>query len=250
MRGPYAKITGGEPFATYRNSYQRKSSTTPAAQTIQPTGIASAEAFGTAKLQLVVKPTGISSGQAFGATTLAQRLQPGGITSAEAFGAALIIHRVTVAAIASGAAFGAALIQLRVTATSVSSGESLGSPLLDLVVALAGITTGEAFGSPSVIDSSPKAIGPTAIDSAEAFGVPTVGEPVAPSVSIGALHARYPTVLKLPAKQTIHTNAIASIEIFGTPAVITRRDEAAVLLGAATDDASLLGIDIEENIAA
>jgi hypothetical protein len=83
---------------------------------IEPGGIASAEAFGTALIEtgaLTVTPTGIASAEAFGTATLAEVtgdvIVPGGIASAEAFGAAVIDLGETLVGptgIASAEAFG------------------------------------------------------------------------------------------------------------------------------------------------
>lgn len=55
--------------------------------TLLPTGIASAEAFGTPSLgQAITISTGIASAEAFGVPSLAQAIEVAGIPSAEAFG--------------------------------------------------------------------------------------------------------------------------------------------------------------------
>lgn len=62
-------------------------------QTVSPSGIASAEAFGTAALSAVitVSPTGIASGEAFGTALVNDgAVRPAGIASAQAFGTATI----------------------------------------------------------------------------------------------------------------------------------------------------------------
>lgn len=108
--------------------------------TATPTGIGSAEAFGTptAVLDINGTPTGIASAEAFGAVTavLDLNVTPNGIASAEAFG-------TPVAAVSGGIA---------------------GTP--------AGIGSAETFGSPTAVLTL--AATPTSVDSAEAFGTPTV----------------------------------------------------------------------------
>lgn len=60
------------------------------AQYIYPTSIASAEAFGTSKLNLKVSPSAISSAESFGTAKLNQRIFAVAISSAEAFGTPML----------------------------------------------------------------------------------------------------------------------------------------------------------------
>lgn len=80
------------------------------AQTIYPTSIASAEAFGTSKLNLKVTPSAISSLEAFGSPKLNQRIFANAISSLEAFGTAKINQRILAQAIASAEAFGTPML--------------------------------------------------------------------------------------------------------------------------------------------
>ena len=65
-------------------------------QTLYPSGIASAEAFGTAQLNLKLEPTAIASAEAFGNAVVSgggQTLEPSGIASGEAFGTPGVLTR-------------------------------------------------------------------------------------------------------------------------------------------------------------
>lgn len=102
---------------------------------IRPTGIASAEAFGTAAVDLTINPSGIASAEAFGTPTVeistAQNIDPTGIASAEAFGMLSVDLTINPSGIASAEAFGTAVID---------------QPYIDVI----GIASAEAFGTPTV----------------------------------------------------------------------------------------------------
>ncbi len=80
----------------------------PPSQTISPVGIASAEAFGTPSIALVVFPAGIASAEAFGTVSVELAVAPAGIASEEAFGTPVITAGAVImpAGIASEEAFG------------------------------------------------------------------------------------------------------------------------------------------------
>lgn len=105
-----------------------------AGQTISPSGIATAEAFGTAQLNLTLLMTGVASAEAFGAhkVIIDQFVQPPGIASAQAFGVPLITYD-----------------QVVLTA-GIGSAEAFGSASLNLTLLMQGIAGGEAFGTASV----------------------------------------------------------------------------------------------------
>lgn len=78
---------------------------------IAPTGIASAEAFGSATITLYITPSGIASAEAFGSATITIDITPSGIASAEAFGTAVVVPillNITPLGIVSAEAFGTA----------------------------------------------------------------------------------------------------------------------------------------------
>jgi hypothetical protein len=78
--------------------------------TIAPSAIASAEAFGTQKLNLKLAPSGIASAQAFGTSRIILYLFPSSIASAEVFGTSKINFTLLLSGIASAEAFGSASI--------------------------------------------------------------------------------------------------------------------------------------------
>ena len=131
------------------------------AQDISPTGIASAEAFGTAVITtgaVDITPTGIASAEAFGTASLGLDVTPSGIASEEAFGTAVLTTGavdLTPSGIASEEAFGTAVV-------------TQGFVLLPT-----GIPSTEAFGT-AVITTGAVTVSPTGIASAEAFGSHTV----------------------------------------------------------------------------
>lgn len=107
-----------------------------ASQTVTLTGLASAEAFGTAQLNRTMTLTGIASAEAFGTMQvfLATAVDPDSIASAEAFGTAQLNLTAPVTGIASAEAFGTARVihgtLQDVTLTGIASQEAFG----DLVV--------------------------------------------------------------------------------------------------------------------
>lgn len=105
-------------------------------QTVTTTGIATAEAFGTAVVTQNVVVTGIATAEAFGTVSVAQTVAPGGIASPEAFGApvltqAPINQTITPTGIASAEAIGAlSLGGPFIFPTSIPSAETFGATRL------------------------------------------------------------------------------------------------------------------------
>lgn len=177
-------------------------------QDIEPSGIASAEAFGAPSIEsgaVAVSPTGIGSAEAFGSPSIAPgavSVAPAGIASTEAFGSP---------AIAPGA--------VAIAPSGIPSGESFGSPTVAAgaaTVAPAGIASAEAFGSPA-LTTGEVSLAPAGIASAEAFGNPTVsaGATLIAPQGIPSAEAFGTPELDLD----IIITGIASLEAFGTPAV-------------------------------
>ena len=138
---------------------------------IQPTGIPSAEAFGTSVITtgaVDISPTGIASAEAFGShtVTLTQTLSPNGIASEEAFGTAALTTGaviVTPNAIASAEAFGTADVSqaIFITPTGIASAEVFGTAVVTtgaVSVSPTGIASEEAFGSHTVAVAGDKEI--------------------------------------------------------------------------------------------
>lgn len=166
---------------------------------LQPTGISSAEGFGTTQLNLKLEPSGIASIEAFGAAKLNLNIALSGIVSAEAFGTPTILGGFTIIsppAIASAEAFGSLTVSpggVIVAPSGISSDELFGLPKLNLFVTPSGIVTSEAFGMAKL---NLKLI-LSGIASAEAFGNPTLGMFL-----------------------VIRPSGLASVQAFGSPILI------------------------------
>lgn len=210
------------------------------AQTVSPTGIASVEAFGAARVDLSVTATGIASGEAFGTARVDLTVTPTSIGSAEAFGATSVALVVSPSGIASGEVFGTASLALNIHATGIVSGEAFGTPTVDdgtltifpsgiasaeafgtarvdLTIAVTGIASGEAFGSASAVLT----VSPTGIASVEAFGTPAVTLVVGPSgISSGEMFGT-PTLTF--SAVSIFPTGIPSAEAFGSHTVTVVR---------------------------
>jgi hypothetical protein len=164
------------------------------AQTISPSAIASAEAFGgSAKLNRYLLPSAISSAQAFGTSKFNRSISgagaiasqeasgshtvqrgavsvlPSGIASGEAFGASRIVLYAVPSAIVSAEAFGVAMLNMSIAAPAIASAESFGAPKLNLKITPAGIASLEAFGS-AIVSAGTLMVQPITIASAESFG--------------------------------------------------------------------------------
>lgn len=206
-------------------------------QNLDPTGIASAEAFGTAAITtgaVDIAPTGIASTEVFGTPTVTTgpvNLSPTGISSAEAFGTpAITAGAVDIAptGIASAEAFGTPVITtgaVDIAPTGIASAEAFGTPALttgSVTISPTGIASAEAFGTPIVADEGAQIIVPPGIASAEAFGTPvlTTGEVVISPVGIASAEAfGTPLVTDSSAGQIISPTGIPSGERFGLPVV-------------------------------
>ena len=154
---------------------------TPPLQTLLPSAIASAEAFGTAKLNLKLFPSAIASLEAFGSPTVilvGTYIYPTGIASQEAFGNPTVLPGAVIiqpSAIQSAEALGSPQLNLKLFAQSIPTAEAFGTPLVipgAVIIQPSGIASLEAFGTPLVFYD--QVIIPTGIASAEAFGTPTV----------------------------------------------------------------------------
>lgn len=199
-------IASGEAFGTARVNLQ-----------LRPTGIASAEAVGQALLRLTVAPTGIGSAESFGAARLVLQVLPSGISSAEAFGSSTINLQVRPSGIASGEAIGSHLVTtggLVIQPTGIAGGEAFGTARLSLTISPSGISSAESFGSPTVGLS----IRPTGIASSEAFGTARLGLTIAPTGIASGETVGAPVVL--PGPVTIVVSGIASGESVGSPMVV------------------------------
>lgn len=104
-----------------------------------------------------------------------QSVSPSSISSAEAFGTASVQLNIDTTGIASAEAFGTASVQLNIDTTGIASTEAFGTPGVELNINANGIPSAEAFGTPTVqIAGGVQTITPVGIASEEAFGTPTV----------------------------------------------------------------------------
>lgn len=201
-----------------------------AAGLLQPSAIASAEAFGTAKLTLYLKPSAISSTEAFGTAKLNLLLQPSAIASTEALGTAKLNLKLEPSAIPSAEAFGTTIIAGPIIASGIASLEAFGTAKLNLKLEPSAIASAEAFGA--TIIAHIQVLRPSGIASTEAFGNHVVAGPViasgiASQETFGTakltlyllpgsiVSAEAFGIAQLNLKLTV--TGIASLEAFGTP---------------------------------
>lgn len=225
--GPYVQtvspsaISSAEAFGT--------SAVTAGAVTLSPGGIASGEAFGTAVITpgtATVSPSGIASAEAHGTTTVtpgALTVSPSGIGSSEAFGTAQLdiasSPEVQPAGIASAEAFGTA---------TVTPGEVAVTP--------DGVASSEAFGTASIVPGG-VSVSPVSIASGEAFGLTNVGlrqravfrPPVVEEGSSGA--GRLFNRVKLRRALTVLRNHNGSYSTVRYPPLVQIENSAAAYLG-------------------
>ncbi len=164
-------IPSANAFGTARINYST---------TILPTGIASGQAFGTSKINFTINPVTIGDTSGVGIPSVIYNvvLSPTGIPSEESFGSANVLLGVKLLSptgIPSEEAFGSATVikQQFINPTGISSAEAFGTSKISIAISAAGnIASGQAFGSATVIKQ--QFINPTGISSAEAFGSATV----------------------------------------------------------------------------
>lgn len=208
-------ITSAEAFGT--------AVVTCGAVTVEPTGIASSEAFGTPNVVKYVSPTGIPSAEDVGTPTITLDtaiLQPSGIPSAEAFGTAVIQPGpVTVepVGIASQEALGTPLLTLKIVPTGIPSEEAVGDPEVTqgtATITPTGVSSQEAFGT-AVVQPGPAEVAPTGIPSGESVGEPKITFFVLPTGIATEEALGTPEVI--PGPVTISPSGITSAEALGTP---------------------------------
>lgn len=209
------------------------SATVSARSTVSPSGLASAGAFGTAVLGLVVAPGGIASAGALGSPSVSglDHVLPSGIASEEAFGTDVIFNlnrEVAPSSIASAEALGALTVKYlqRLFPTGISSAAAMPSP----VVFLGGIQvdignypipSAEAVGEPFIAKANDQwvALAGQGIPSEEAFSEPFVSSVhyIRPSY-IGSNQAFGGTYIYL-GHPTLGPTSIPSAAAFGVPLV-------------------------------
>jgi len=187
-----------------------------APQTIAPSGIASAQAFGSAKFGLKLLPTSLSSLEAFGSHTIqnvGNEILPSGIASTEAFGTSKITQYLAPSGIASAEAIGTASLTLHLAPPGIATAEAIGSHTVTLLLqflAPEGIDSQEAFGDPIEVRLTQE-ISPPSIAPQEAFGTATVTLFISSS-GIGSGESFGSSVITL----SIVPSGIATAEVFGS----------------------------------
>lgn len=199
---------------------------------IQPTGIASEEAFGTATLVYpqALSPAGIGTEEAFGSSLVAPgalSVLPAGISPEEAFGTAVVsivnpAQTLEPGGIASEEAFGAVTLALGavlVQPAGIGTEEAFGAVLVALgAVTLqpGGISPEEAFGAVTVAPGA-VTVAPAGVGTEEAFGATLIqqGGLVLIPDGISSLEA-FGAVVVAPGGVTLEVAGISSLEAFGT----------------------------------
>lgn len=212
---------------------------TPSAlnQTLYGTGIASAEAIGTAKLNHTVYPTAVGSSETIGSASLTTgpvNVSPTGIATGYASGSAQVNHTVYPTAVASAEAFGSASLTMgpvSVSVTGIATSYASGTASVNVSVNPTGIVSGGAIGGPSV-SGGLVSLFPTAIGSSEAFGTASANHSVFPT-AIASAEALGSSTLTMGAVSVTPTG-IASGEALGTPSSVTL---ALAVAGIATSEA-------------
>lgn len=206
-------------------------------QTVTPSGIASAEAFGTtvvAEVKTVVT-VGIPSEEDFVGNEF------GGPIGGEAFGGGVVQDGITVSlyadivpvGIASDEVFGSANIASQIVASSIDSAEAFGTTKVNLTLHLTGVASTEAFGTAVVVSE----LDTTGIPSAEAFGSHQINLIIHTSGISSEEDLTDPVVV---VGSAIHVDAIASTEAFGSTEVVYVITPDGVASGEAVGEAQLV----------
>lgn len=209
--------TFGNTTATASNSAGRKSYVVfalkpPAgggAITVQAVGdIASAEAFGDQRAQLIAKASGLASQETLGeARAVRQLAAAGSVASEEAFGQPLLWFVVD--------AFGTPKAVLLVKGEAVASAEAVGEPTVvtadtGIVIRAAGaIASAETVGEPNLL----RLLYPAALTGEEAFGDQRA---IRLLTAAGAILTEE-TVAAPKTIRLIRTDGLTSLEAFGGP---------------------------------
>lgn len=120
------------------------------ATTITATGLAQANAFGTARLDGQLLPTGFANGSVFGTARFDGQIVASGIATGTVFGNVQLDYSILAAALSSGAAYGGATLQGdgTINPDTLPTGAVYGTLTLngDETVTPSGIVTSNAFG--------------------------------------------------------------------------------------------------------
>lgn len=152
-------------------------------------------------------------------------MQPTGIATAQAFGTTAASTKISLAALAIAGveAFGTTALTAKVTSspTAIVSAQALGTPTVSTSIAMAptGVASAEALGVASVTTTSqPQSLAPTGFSSAEAFGSTTLTASITLSPA-GVASAESLGTTSIAAKISLAALGIAAAETFGTPAM-------------------------------
>lgn len=182
---------------------------------IAASAIASLEALGTPQLNFTLAASGIVSAEAFGTAKLNFTIFPSAIASLEAFGTPIVFivggeQFILPSGIASLEALGTAKLNFTIEPSGIATLEALGTPQLNFIVTPSGIISAEAFGTQKLNFT----LKPQAIASAEALGAPKLNFILKPSGIVTAEALGTPKINLI-----IHASGIASVETFGVPAL-------------------------------
>lgn len=214
-------LTDEEVFALHRDWYKDLEPAYPRNRvgistglTITTTSITSAEAFGTASLNMNILPSFVGSSEAFGVLSAIMNINASSIASSESHGTPQLILNITAQSISSAESFGAPQLNQFINAISVASSEAFGTATLSfpgvLTINCEAISSSEAFGSASVNQS----IATSGVSSSESFGVPILSQIISVS-AIPSNEAFGQTQLNM----FVNAIAIDSSESFGSHAV-------------------------------
>lgn len=204
-----------------------------AATNVDPSSIASVEAFGTATIAHEVEPGGIATGETFGTAVQGHVVAASSITTSETVGVAQVAQILGCSGIASGEAFGTLAMSQSIDAASVSSEGAMGGPALDnvlspvavgsleafgtavasLVVLGSGVASAEAFGTAGLF----QALGASGVASAEAFGAAVLDQRITAAGVAGA--EVFGDVALALDFLIVQPSSVTSAETFGTPAI-------------------------------
>lgn len=197
--------------------------------TVVPTGISSAESFGTAIVSrgsVSITVTGVASQEQFGAVAVGQAVSPAGITSAESFGNSSVLPQpitIICSGISSVGAVGTPTLQSEsvvVYPGGIASQEQFGTTQVNrgaVQVVPSGIGGSEQFGTHSVIPQ-PRNVAISGIQSAEAFGTLTLNLTIYPGSTNSQESFGVSAVLPQPVSVT--PTGITSQESLGAPTLV------------------------------
>lgn len=175
-------------------------------QVTQVTGIASAGAFGTPRVDYEIAAGGLGA-EAFGAPRLDLNITAAAASSSEAWGQPDVQKVLGADAIGSSELFGTARLDLSIDFTGLPDPNAWGDPRLDLNITIGGIASAEAFGIPDRVQP----LDPTGVASLEAFGTARLDL----SITAGDITSTAWGDARLD--YNANPDAIGSAEALGTP---------------------------------